>query len=181
MTGSRGLGNSSPSQPGPLAGAGDLLRGLLGKVPRPNVTLSVFQTFVGVTAGIISILGALFAIPSYFKPAPGKGQIVAIILEAKTEKAVSDATVEILTPNNAVVTTFNSNYFGKASYPLEEGLYRLRVSDPKFAPEVRHVQVASGQSAEVRVRLHSGASVPLRQAERLIDEGVSAVKRVFGR
>ena len=154
---------------GPL----DNLRGLLGRLPRLNVNLSMFQTVVGLTAGFVSILGALLAVPNYFKPAIGKGEVVAVVVDAKTEKAVSNATVEILTLNNAVVTTVNSGFFGKASSTLEEGQYRIRVKHPKFSAEVRHVQVVSGQSAEVRVQLHSGAAAPLR-------EGVNAVKRLFG-
>lgn len=103
-----------------------------------------------------------------------------MVVDAKTEKTVSSATVEILTLNNAVVTTLNSSFFGKASYILDEGQYRVRVSHPKFGTEVRHVHVASGQSAEVRVRLRSGAAAPLREAERVIEEGVNAVRRWFG-
>ena len=151
------------------------VRGLLGRVPRLNVNLSMFQTVVGLTAGAVSILGALLAVPNYFKPAIGKGEVVAVVVDAKTEKAVSNATVEILTLNNAVVTTVNSGFFGKASYTLEEGQYRIRVKHPKFGAEVRHVQVVSGQSAEVRVQLHSGA--PLHE---VLGEGVNAVKRLFG-
>jgi hypothetical protein len=156
------------------------VRGLLGRVPRLNVNLSMFQTVVGLTAGFVSILGALFAVPNYFKPEIGKGQVVAVVVDAKTEKAVSNATVEILTLNNAVVTTVNSGFFGKASSTLEEGQYRIRVKHPKFGSEVRHVQVVSGQSAEVHVQLHSGASAPLQEAGRVIGEGVNAVKRLFG-
>ena len=153
------------------------VRGLLGRVPRLNVNLSMFQTVVGLTAGAVSILGALLAVPNYFKPAIGKGEVVAVVVDAKTEKAVSNATVEILTLNNAVVTTVNSGFFGKASYTLEEGQYRIRVKHPKFGAEVRHVQVVSGQSAEVRVQLRSGASAPLHE---VLGEGVNAVKRLFG-
>jgi hypothetical protein len=91
------------------------VRGLLGRAPRLNAHLSMFQTVVGLTAGALSILGALMAVPNYFKPAIGKGEVVAVVVDAKTEKAVSNATVEILTLNNAVVTTVNSGFFGKAS------------------------------------------------------------------
>lgn len=158
---------------GPLAN----VRRFLGRVPRLNVNLSLFQTGVGLTAGVVSILGALLAAPNYFKPAIGKGEVVAVVVDAKTEKAVSNATVEILTLNNAVVTTVNSGFFGKASYTLEEGQYRIRVKHPKFGAEVRHVQVVSGQSAEVRVQLRSGASAPLHE---VLGEGVNAVKRLLG-
>jgi hypothetical protein len=156
-----------------VGGALANVRGLLGRVPRLNVNLSMFQTVVGLTAGAVSILGALLAVPNYFKPAIGKGEVVAVVVDAKTEKAVSNATVEILTLNNAVVTTVSSGFFGKASSTLEEGQYRIRVKHPKFGAEVRHVQVVSGQSAEVRVQLRSGASAPLNEA-------VNAVKRLFG-
>ena len=156
-----------------VGGALTNVRGLLGRVPRLNVKLSTFQTVVGLTAGFVSILGALLAVPNYFKPAIGKGEVVAVVVDAKTEKAVSNATVEILTLNNAVVTTVNSGFFGNASSTLEEGQYRIRVKHPKFGAEVRHVQVVSGQTAAIRVQLHSGPSVPLNEA-------VNAVKRLFG-
>jgi len=160
-----------------VGGALANVRGLLGRVPRLNVNLSMFQTVVGLTAGVVSILGALLAVPNYLKPAIGKGEVVAVVLDAKTEKAVSNATVEILTLNNAVVTTVNSGFFGKARYTLEEGQYRIRVKHPKFGAEVRHVQVVSGQSAEIRIRLRSGASAPLHE---VLGEGVNTVKRLFG-
>jgi carboxypeptidase family protein len=170
------IGNLAGQQPTPAPAVGGTLtnvRGLLGRVPRLNVKLSTFQTVVGLTAGFVSILGALLAVPNYFRPAIGKGEVVAVVVDAKTEKAVSSATVEILTLNNAVVTTMNSGLFGKASSTLEEGQYRIRVKHPKFGAEVRHVQVVSGQTAEIRVQLHSGPSVPLNEA-------VNAVKRLFG-
>src|SRR5713226_10506571 len=143
-----------------IVGGAPNVRGRLGQVLRLNINLAMLQTVVGLTAGVLSILGALFGIPDDFKPAVGKGEMVAVSVDAKTEKAVSNATVEILTLNNAVVTTLNSSFFGKASYTLGEGQYRIRVSHPKFGVEVRHVQVVSGQSAEVRVRLRWGAPAP---------------------
>jgi hypothetical protein len=115
------------------------------------------------------------ALPNYFKPAVGKGHLVAVVVDAKTEKAVSNATVEILTLNNAVVTTLNSGFFGKANSTLDEGQYRIRIQHPKFGAEVRHVQVMSGQTAEIRVQLHSGP-----QLHEAISDGVNAFKRLFG-
>jgi hypothetical protein len=149
------------------------VRGFLGRVPRLGFNLSTLQTIVGLTAGVVSIIGALLAVPNYLKPAIGQGDLVAVVVDAKTEKAVSNATVEILTLNNAVVTTLHSGFFGRASSTLEEGQYRVRVKHPKFGAEVRHVQVVSGQIAQVRVPLHSGAAAPLTEA-------VNAVKRLFG-
>lgn len=154
-----------------------LVLGLFGL----RVSLSGLQTFVGLTAGILSIGATVFAIPGLLAPAPGKGDLVAIVQEAKTEKAVSDATVEILTTQNAIITTLKPNYFGKARYSLEQGQYRVRVSHARFAAEVRQVQVVAGQTGEIRVHLRAGASSVLRQAEGALDEGVNAVRRLFGK
>ena len=159
-------------------------RSLFGaRLPRLTLSFSGLQASIGLTAGILSIAGALFSIPHFFSPPPppGKGEIVAIIQDAKTEKAVSDAVVEILTPQNAVVTTVTPNYFGKARSALPEGQYRVRVSHPRFGAEVRTVQVAPGHTAEVQVRLRSGTSSALHQAARIVDEGVVAVRRLFGK
>ena len=169
--------NLAGQQPTPAPAVGGTLanvRWLLGRMP-VNVNLSRFQTVVGLAAGIISIFGALLALPNYFKPALGKGDLVAVIVDAKTEKAVSNATVEIFTLNNAVVTTLNSGFFGKANSTLDEGQYRIRIKHPKFGAEVRHVQIVSGQTAEIRVPLYSG---PL--LHEAISDGVNAVKRLFG-
>jgi hypothetical protein len=100
------------------------------------------------------------------------GQIVAIVAEAKTEKAITDAKIEILTLQNALITTVTPNYFGKARQSLEEGPYRIRVSHPRYAAEVRQVHVVKGQTAEVHLRLRGGSSSPLDQAERVVREGV---------
>jgi len=170
------IGQPSGAPQGPLA----RVRALLGRVPHLNVTLSAFSTIVGLITGVSSIVGVLVAIPGYFQPAPGRGQVMAVVVDAKTDKAVSNAIVEILTPNNALVTTATSSYFGKASSTLDEGQYRIRVTHPKFGAETRNVQVMSGQSTEVRLRLRSGASAPLREAERVVGKGVNAIRRLFG-
>lgn len=164
----------------------DSLSGRLGAL-RQRLTawspaLSGFQTFVGITTGLVSIGGALFAVPSLFTPSPPEptmGQIVAIVEEAKTQKAVTDAKVEILTPQNAVITTVTPNYFGKARRSLEEGPYRIRVSHPNYAAEVRNVHIVKGQTAEVHLRLRSTSSSTVDQAERAVREGVGAIKRIF--
>jgi Carboxypeptidase regulatory-like domain len=163
-----------------LFGASSPLRQRLSAL---SPALSGVQTVVGLTTGLLSIGGVLLAIPGFFStppPAPTMGQIVAIVEEAKTEKAITDAKVEILTPQNALITTVTPNYFGKARHSLEEGLYRIRVSHPRYAAEVRQVQVVRGQTAEVHLRLRAGSSSPLAQAERVVREGVGAVRRIFG-
>jgi hypothetical protein len=144
------------------------------------VSLSRVQAVVGLVAGIVSIVGATGLMPKIFKASPGMGQVVAIVEDARTRKAVPDATIELLTPQNALVTTVTPNHYGKARQTLQEGPYRLRVTHPKFAAEVRQVQVMSEQTTEVHVQLRSGVSSPLGHAGRAIDEGVSAIRRVFG-
>src|SRR5262245_58756840 len=170
--------NPTSEQPTPAPGLGGALangRWRLARMPALNVNLSKFQTVIGLAAGIISIVGALLAVPNYFKPTIGKGDLVAVLIDAKTEKAVSNATVEILTLNNAVVTTLHSGFFGKANSTLDEGQYRIRIKHPKFGAEVRHMQIMSGQTAEIRVLLHSGP-----QLHEAISDGGNAFKRLFG-
>jgi len=118
-----------------------------------HLSLAGFQTVVGLTAGLLSILGALLAIPGLFAGGPGKGDVVTVVLEARTEKAVSGAVVEILTSNNAVVTTLRANALGRTRYALIEGPYRIRVSHPQYGSEIRDVQVLPSQAAEIPVHL----------------------------
>ncbi|HYR82669.1 MAG TPA: carboxypeptidase-like regulatory domain-containing protein [Terriglobia bacterium] len=124
------------------------------RFPLLNLSVSRVQTFVGLAAGILSITGALVA---FIKPGPDKGELVAIVQDAKTEKAMSDATIEILTPRDAVITTLKPNSSGKARYTLGEGHYRLRVSHPRYGQEVREVQLIASQTTEVRVQLRAGS------------------------
>src|SRR6266581_2195685 len=120
---------------------------------RPKISLSRLQTFVGFAAGVLSITGALAA---FLRPAPDKGVLMAIVQDAKTEKAVSDATIEILTPRDALVKTLTPDWSGKVRCTLDEGRYRLRVSHPRYREEVREVQLISRESTEVRVQLRAG-------------------------
>lgn len=147
-----------------------------------NPSLSRIQAFVGLVAGLLSISGALWTSLSLFAPtpAPTHGQVVAVVEEAKTEKAITDARIEILTLQNALITTITPNYFGKARHSLEEGPYRIRISHPRYAAEVRQIHVVKGQTAQVHVRLRGGSSSPLDSAERVVREGVGVVRRIFG-
>ena len=128
----------------------------ISRFPKLNISLSRVQTFVGLAAGILSITGALVA---FFKPAPDKGELVAIVQDGKTEKVVSDATIEILTPGGTLISTLTPDWSGKARYKLNEGHYRLRISHPRYHAEFRDVQLISQQSTEVRVQLRSGTSL----------------------
>ena len=140
---------------------------------------SLVQSIVGVTAGLISIVGAAFSAVQLFKPGPQYGEVVAIVREAKSEKPVTDATIEIFTREDALVTTLSSVDRGQVRQPLKEGTYRLRISHPRFAAETRSVQIMTGQTAQVRVQLtqRTGGSSPLGAATHAVNEGVGAVER----
>ena len=142
-----------------------------------NGPLSRFRAIVGLVTGLVSVFGTVLSVPQFFQPAPGMGEVVAIVQEAKSQKAVAGATIEILTPQNALVTTLTPNSLGQARHALKEGPYRVRVSHPRFGAEVRQIQVFSGQTAEVRVRLHASSSSP---PERAVSGGVRAVQRLLG-
>jgi hypothetical protein len=125
---------------------------------RLNISLSRVQTFVGLMAGILSITGALAA---FFKSAPGKPELTVIVQDAKAQKTLSDATVEILSPRDAVITTLKPNWAGNISGSLDEGHYRVRVRHSGYVPEVRDVQLTSSQNAEIHVQLRAAASPSL--------------------
>src|SRR5262245_6927616 len=129
---------------------------------RQKVSLSRAQSVVGLVAGILSITITLAA---FLKPASDKAELVAIVQDGKSEKALTDAVIEVLTPQDALITTLTPNWSGKARYKMEEGRYRLRVSHPKYRSEVRDIQLVSNESTEVRVQLRSGA--PLDSVRRL--------------
>ncbi|MGH7266689.1 MAG: carboxypeptidase-like regulatory domain-containing protein [Candidatus Rokuibacteriota bacterium] len=146
-----------------------------------RVSLSSFQTIVGLTAGIISIVGGGYSAIQLFKPAPSFGEVVAIVREGRGEKPVARATVEVFTLQQALVTTLTSEKNGRVRQALKEGPYRLRVSHPAFGAETRQVQVLPGQTAEVRFQLsqRTGGSSPIGQATRAVNEGVGAVREVL--
>jgi Carboxypeptidase regulatory-like domain len=153
--------------------------GLLLRV-RGHLSLSRVQAIFGLIAALLSIGGVLYG---YLRPgrAAHTGDVVAIVQEARSGKAVTDATVEILTPKDALVTTLAASG-GEARSQMKEGPYRLRVTHPRFAPEVRQIQVIAGQTTQVQVRLapRSAAGSPLTPAERAVNEGVDALrKKVF--
>ncbi len=149
----------------------------------PDISLSRLQSIVGLAAAVLSIGGALYGFLRPSSPAPVTGEVVTIVQEARSSRPVDDATIEILTPKDAVITTLTSAEQGRARSALHEGAYRLRVSHPRFAPEIRQVQVVAGQTAEVRVRLTQrqtrGSSSPRVETEHAVDKAVDAIRRLF--
>ena len=68
---------------------------------RTALTLTRFQAIVGITAGFLSIGVTVWGILFATRTPATSGEIVTIVQEARTEKPVADATVEILTPKDA--------------------------------------------------------------------------------
>jgi hypothetical protein len=152
--------------------------GLLLRI-RGHLSLTRVQAVFGIVAATLSIGGALYG---YLRPgrAPDTGEVVAIVQEAKSGKAVTDATVELLTPKDALVTTLATTG-AEARRSMKEGTYRLRVTHPRYVTEVRQIQVLPGQTAEIHVRLapRPAAAAPLSPAERAVSDGVEGLKKIF--
>jgi len=143
------------------------------------------QSVVGLVAGLSSIAGGVYSAVQYVR-APNGGELVAVVRAADGDGPVDGATIEVVTPDDAVVTTLTPAADGRATYPLRGGSYVLRVSAPRFAPQSRQVAVQSGATAEVRFALAArpsiavatkgrGASAPARA----VDKGVGAAQRFF--
>jgi hypothetical protein len=139
--------------------------------------LSTLQATIGFFAGLISVGSVVLSFLGILHASPGHGDVVAIVQEARSQKPVADAVIEILTPQDALITTLASPADGRARKSLKEGQYRLRVSHPRFAAETRQIQVQAGQTAEIRIAL--GLRGPGSAAGKAVDEGVGAVRRFF--
>ena len=160
--------------------------GLLLRV-RGQLSLTKVQAIFGLVAALLSIGGALYGYLRPGKAPPTTGELVAIVQDAKSGKPVTEATLELLTPQDALVTTLSLSE-GQARRQLREGLYRLRVTHPRYATEERPIQVMAGETAEIRVRLapRSPATKPpttapsaTSSAERAINQGVESIKKIF--
>jgi hypothetical protein len=140
-----------------------------------GVSLSRFQAVVGTLAGIASVTGAAFSLVEFVRPAH-TGELVAIVQTAGSRRSVTDATIEVLTPENAIVATLTPDSTGRATQQLKEGVYVVHVSHPRFAAEVRRIQVLPRQTTEFRANLRAGSSSPI---ERVVTNGVGAVKKAL--
>jgi hypothetical protein len=150
--------------------------GRLVQYARTHVTLPRTHAIIGILAGCISISLGLYSYLQLAKPvAPVVGEVVAIVQDARSGRPVPDATVEILTLKDAVVTTLVPGTGGQARGKLKEGTYRLRVTHPRFGAEARQVQVFAGQTSEVHVRLVPPAATKAGP----VDEAVGVVKKIF--
>jgi hypothetical protein len=116
------------------------------------------QMIVGLMAGLVSILGALYSVRSPSRATPLLGELVAVVRDNRSNKPVTDAMVEVRTPNDAVVTRLTSRPEGRARIPLREGDYRLLVSHPELGRDIRQIRVLPGQTAVFQIVLGLPAS-----------------------
>jgi len=142
--------------------------------------LSGAQSIVGLAAGVTSIVGAFYSAVYHFRPLPEVGEVVAVVRAAPANEPVQGATVEILTTQDALVTTLTPTDDGEAHRTLKPGQYRLRVSHPQFVTETRDVQVLPGETAEVRLQL-TRARGPHGKRSGPVDKTIGATRRLLGR
>jgi hypothetical protein len=142
---------------------------------RRGASLSRVQSIVATVTGIISIAGAVFSILP-FAQASTTGELVATVQEGATHRGVVDATIEVLTTQNDIVATLTPDASGRATRDLKEGVYVVRISHPRYAAEVRRVQVFSQQTVEIRATLHAGSSSPF---DRAVNNGVRSVRKAL--
>jgi hypothetical protein len=110
------------------------------------------QAIVGVLTGVLSIAGALYSGVCYLM-APSPGEVAALVRESRTDRPIADATVEVLTPEDALVTTLAPAADGWIRHSLYAGKYHIRVTKPGFGSDTKPIQVLPGRSVEVRFHL----------------------------
>ena len=147
-------------------------------------TLSSTQAVIGLVASFFSVVGGVYSGVQYFSRAQQTGELVAVVQDARTDRPVAGPRVEVLSVDDALLTTLAPGDSGRARTRLREGTYRLRVTHPRYASDTRRIQVGSGQTAEIWIRLTprgpgSGAPAVVGETTRAVTEGVSTVRRFF--
>ena len=155
------------------------LRGSLSHALRGWLSLTRVQATLGILAALLSIGGALgYLVPSR----SDRGEVLAIVQEARSGRPVPDATVELLTLQNALVTSLPAaTGAGAARAPMKQGTYRLRVIHPRYATESRQIYVLAGQTAEIHVRLAArpAPAPPAVTADRPAGGPLEGIKKLF--
>jgi Carboxypeptidase regulatory-like domain len=120
-----------------------------------TASLSLVQVLAGLTASLVSIGGSAVMLSNYLEsPAtPGTGHVVTVIHDGKSRRAVGNATIEILNPQDFLITSGVSNAAGEVHHSLREGPYRIRINHPGYASEMRHIRIVNGQTATIRLSL----------------------------
>jgi len=140
-----------------------------------GLTLSRFQAIVGTMAAITSVTGAAFSLVEFARPAK-TGELVAVVQAAGSRRSVSDATIEVVTTENAIVATLTPDSTGRATKELTEGVYIVRVSHPRYEADVHRIHVLPRETVEIRASLRAGSSSPIQRA---LNSGANAVRRAL--
>jgi hypothetical protein len=162
-------------------------------------SFSTMQSIVALVAGLSSIVGAAYSAVGSFRAAPASGDVVAVVRDATTAEPVPSAVIEVLTSENALVTTMTPGDDGLARRTVPPGTYRIRVAHPAFVEQARDVQVTPNETTEVRLALAhrargtsaaraAPAPAPTRTGDPIVDgathavdRGVSVGRRLLGR
>jgi hypothetical protein len=140
--------------------------------------LSRLQALVGISAGLLTISGGFLSMAGFSTPAPlPQGEIVALVQDRVSHKPIADATVEILTRDDALVTAVVVEAGGTLTRRLKEGQYRLRVSHAAFGTEVRHIEVQAGQRSDVRIAL--APRPPARVVRTVSNDSPGPIRKFF--
>jgi hypothetical protein len=119
------------------------------------------------------------------------GELVATVYAAGATRSLTDATVEVLTIDNTLVATLTPDAAGRVTQELQEGVYVVRVSHPRYAADVRRIQVQPQQTIQIKATLRNGQSSPRTASSsprtdspspvtRAVDKGVDAALKKFG-
>lgn len=148
---------------------------------KPHASLPKVQQLAGLLAALISIGGFVFSyVYATQHSLPTKGDVVAVVQEQRSEKPVPGATIEVLTMENAIVTTLTPKEQGRVTQTLKEGHYRFRVMHPRFGTETRQVYVMAGQTSEVRFRLAPRPPVTTSGASNNTMDSINdSLKKIF--
>jgi hypothetical protein len=137
--------------------------------------LSRVQAIVGFVTGLVTIGGVILPLIGVMPRSRPQGELVAVVHDVRSRKPVVNATIEVLTLQDAIVTTLFSKDDG-ARYLLKQGGYRLRVTHPKYTTQVRQVLMQPGQRAQIYFALAPVAPPPPKV---VTTEKVSTVKKLF--
>ena len=143
---------------------------------RRALSLSRIQSLVAILAGVVSVAGAAGSVVQFTRP-PHMGSVVVDVRAAGSQRSVADATVEVLTTDNALVATLKPDASGRVTQDLREGVYVVRVSHPRYAADVRRVQVQPQRTVAVTTQLRQGSSSAL---DRTVNKSMNAVRKALG-
>jgi hypothetical protein len=126
----------------------------MGEETRHDLWLKRINTWIAILGGsIASVAGAYNFYPSFFPAGPGD---ISAVVRAQGGAPVSRAHVELLTSQNILLATSETNRDGRyVKKDLEPGSYILKVSRGGFEPQVATVGVASKKTTDLELVLRS--------------------------